>query len=505
MKANCRAQLCLCIFLLCAPVQQAAARQEHDHPAPEKLGTLSFPVSCSARVQKPFERAVALLHSFAYADAEKAFREVAAADPDCAMAHWGVAMTYFHELWEPRIAPNALARGRTEIERAGQLAAGSERERQFIEALGLVYRDADSVPYRTRSLKYEAAMSQLAARNPQDTECQIFYALALISTALPTDKDHINQKKASGILEPLFRKYPDHPGIAHYLIHAYDSPELAAKGIAAARAYSQIAPSAPHALHMPSHIFTQLGMWEDSVRSNLAARASAHEHGDIGEELHAMDYITYAYLQLGRDAEAARVLKELREMPELQGADFKVGYAASAMPVRYAIERRQWTEAAQLSPIPGTGPEVVAITLWARAVGLARSGNPAAARPEIKKLKDAYERLRALGKDYWAAQVHVQIREASAWAAHAEGKQEDAVSLMRAAAEEEDSTEKLPVTPGAIVPAREQLGDLLLELKRPKEALEAFRLSLTTAPQRRGSLSGAIRATEMAGGRSAVK
>jgi tetratricopeptide (TPR) repeat protein len=477
--------------------QSSAAVQEHEHPVPEKLGSVKFATSCSASVQKEFERAVALLHSFAYSASEKAFREVLAKDPNCAMAHWGVAMSYFHQLWEPHVPAEDVARGQLEIEQAKRIG-GSERERAFVDALNMIYAKADSVPYAKRAEAYTLAMAKLAERNQDDVECQVFYALTLIATASPTDETHANEKQAAALLEPLFRKYPQHPGIPHYLIHAYDNSEMASRGVAAAEVYSRIAPSAPHALHMPSHIYTRLGMWQDSVASNLAARKAAHVQGDIGEELHAMDYLTYAYLQLGRDPEAKRVLDDLGAMSSLHTGEFKIGYAATAIPVRYAIERRQWREAAQLEPIAGTQPNVFTITVWARAIALARSGEPTAARKELDKLKSAYEKLRAVGDDYWATQVHVQMNEAQAWIAHAEGREDEAIKLMRAAADEEDAVEKRPVTPGAIVPAREQLGDLLLELKRPAEALKEFERVLTMTPQRRNAIAGAARAREIA-------
>jgi tetratricopeptide (TPR) repeat protein len=485
------------IFSLCfLCLVSVRATAEHEHPVPEKLGTVNFPTSCSADVQKDFERGVALLHSFAYSAAGNAFRDVVKADPKCAMAHWGIAMTYFYPLWEPHIAAQDVSRGQLEIERAREIG-GSERERGFIEALNQIYAKADSVPYHERANRYTLAMSKLAERNPEDVECQVFYALALLATASPTDATHANEKKAAALLEPLFQSHPQHPGIPHYLIHACDNAEMARRGLAAAQKYSQIAPSAPHALHMPSHIYTRLGMWQDSISSNMAARAAARAQGDTGEELHAMDYLTYAYLQLGRDAEAARVIEDLGAMSGLHASEFKVGYAASAMPVRYAIERRQWANAAKLTPIADAQPQVFAITTWARAVGLARSGQPAAARQEIEKLKRAHEQLRSAGEDYWATQVHVQINEALAWAAQAEKKYDEAARLMRDAADEEDAVEKRPVTPGAIVPAREQLGDLLLESNRAKEARKAFERALEMAPQRRTALAGAARAAEM--------
>ena len=484
------------VLLVWGDSQSPAAVPEHEHPVPEKLGRVQFPTACSSKAQKSFERAVALLHSFAYSAAEKEFRDVATKNPNCAAPHWGVAMTYFHQLWEPAVAPQNIARGLAEIEQAKRLNS-SDRERGFIDAIGLIYTNADSVPYEERLNRYTQAMRKLAGRYQDDAECQIFYALALIASAPPSDTSHAKQKDAVAILEPLFKKYPQHPGIAHYLIHACDNAEMARQGVAAAREYSQIAPSAPHALHMPSHIYTRLGMWEQSIASNLAAQKIARQQGDKGEELHAMDYLVYAYLQLGRDAEGARVLDQLLAVGALDGSDFKMGYAASAMPARYAIERRKWSDAAQLVPVDEAPPQVLAVTLWARSVGLARSDKPAAARQEIEKMRNSYEQLRAANDNYSATQAHVEMNEAMAWVAQAEGKADEALKLMRAAADEEDAIEKRPVTPGAIVPAREQLGDLLLETNHPQEAIKEFERALTMTPQRRGALMGLARAREM--------
>ena len=348
------------------------AQQSHEHGAPEQLGTVSFPTSCSPAINAQFERGVALLHSFAYSTAESTFREVAEKDPRCAMAHWGIAMSYFHELWDPRIAPANFALGRQEIERAQQIGAGTSREREFIAALALLYASNEQAAYAANAQRYAQAMQTLAADNPTDVESQVFYALALLSTASPSDKTHANQKRAVAILEPLYRKYPQHPGLAHYMIHACDNAEMASQGLPAAEAYAKIAPSAPHALHMPSHIFTRLGMWDDSIASNIASQAAAAQHGDIGEQLHAMDYLVYAYLQSGREAEAAKVIGQLKTMPVANTSDYKVGYSATAMPVRYAVERRQWDEAASIVPPVGAPPQVLAIAIWARAIGLAR-------------------------------------------------------------------------------------------------------------------------------------
>src|SRR5436305_6847238 len=491
MQATFALPLCL-LFFGSADLRSATAAQEHEHPVPEKLGVVSFPTSCSATVQKQFERGVALLHSFAYSAAEKVFNEVIKADPNCAMAHWGIAMTYFHPLWPPPLPEETVARGREEIERARQLGR-SDREREFIEALSFIYA-SDSVPYRDRVNRYTAAMGRLAERNRDDSECQIFYALALIAVAPPTDTTHAKQKEAVAILEPLFKKYPQHPGIPHYLIHAYDNVEMASRGVEASRVYAQVAPSAPHALHMPSHIYTRLGMWDASISSNTAARKAAHKQDDVGEELHAMDYLIYANLQLGRDHEAAQVLADLRKMTDLSPKYFKVVYAASAMPARYAIESRKWNEAAKLALIPNALPQAAEITPWSRAVGFARSKQAELARAETARLKSTYEQMRAAGDEYWATQIHVQLNSALAWINYAEGQNDEALKLMRAAADEEDAVEKQPVTPGAIVPAREQLGDLLLETGNTKEAQKEFQEALSMTPKRRGALLGAERA-----------
>ena len=475
----------------------AYAAEHHDHPVPEKLGAVTFPTSCNPASQKKFERAVALLHSFAYSATENAFRELITTDPQCAMAHWGLAMSYVHPLWEPHIYPDDAAKGQQAIQDAKRLG-GSERERGFIDALDQLYANAESAPYPKRAVAYATAMEKLAQRYPNDVECQVFYALSLLSISSPADKTHVKDKKAADILEPLFKKLPQHPGVAHYLIHACDNSEMARRGVEAARLYAQIAPSAPHALHMPSHIHTRLGMWEDSIASNRAARKAARDEGDIGEELHAMDYLTYAYLQLGRNEEAAAVLKDLAGMPNLRSNEFKVGYAASAMPIRYAIERQNWNDAARLEPIAGTPAHVHALTIWARAVGSARGGNAAAARQELPGLEADQSKLQSIGEDYWALQVKVLMTEAAAWIAFAEGKGDEAIRLMRQAADEEDSVEKRPVTPGPVVPAREQLGDLLLQLKRPQEAVAEFETALRSAPLRRGAVQGKARALEAA-------
>ena len=472
--------------------------QEHAHPPPEKLGSVSFENTCAAGVQARFNRAVALLHSFAYTAAEQAFRAVAKADPTCAMAHWGIAMSYFHQLWEPP-AGDDLRKASAEIERARNPPAHSARERAFIDAIAVYYRESDRLPHTSRVKTYVRAIADVASRNPDDAEAQIFYALALIATASPTDATHVNQKLAGEILEPLYARYPQHPGLAHYLIHAYDSTELAPRGLAAARAYAKIAPSVPHALHMPSHIFTRLGYWDESIASNLAARAAAHAEGDTGEELHAMDYLTYAYLQRGRDADAAHVVDDLKAMGSLTASQFKVGYAANAMPVRLAVEQQQWPTAAALEPLPQSEPHVAAIVYWARAIGHARGGHADDADADIAKIDACIVQLKAADNAYWATQTEVLADSARAWQLKARGPADEALLRLRAAADKEDTLEKRPVTPGPIVPAREQLADMLIELDRPKDALHEYQTALISAPGRRGALTGAVKAAERVG------
>lgn len=483
------------VLLLSKPL---ASQEVHSHSASERLGAVTFSTTCKPAVQKEFERALALLHSFAYSSAEASFKDVAATDPNCAIAHWGIAMTYFHQLWDPPMEAEAFNVARQEIRRARQMGTRSGRERDFIDALALVYDEA--TPYQKRILNYEAAMERLAAAYREDSEAQVLYALALLAVSSPLDNTHARQKQALEILEPLYGEYPQHPGTAHYLIHACDNGELAGRGLAAALAYSKIAPSAPHALHMPSHIFTRLGRWSDSINSNQVARIAAHQQGDTGEELHAMDYLVYAYLQEGREREANEVVRQLKQMQSLDERDFKIAYASTAMPVRYAIERRQWAEAASVAPPQGAPPHVIAIAVWARALGLARGGDPAQVHTEIDTLHQLEQQVRTAGNEYWATQIGIQAMEASAWLAQAESKGDDARNLLRKAADEEDAMEKLPVTPGPIVPAREQLGDLLLAQHEPRLAAKEFQRALANAPKRRGALGGLSRATELVAG-----
>src|SRR5437763_6761682 len=339
-----------------------AAQETHSHGMPEKLGEVSFPVSCNSAVQQHFNRAVALLHSFAYAPAETAFRGVAKQDPQCAIAHWGIAMTHFHQLWEPPLPDSEIPEAKNEIKQARRLGSGSERERKLIAALSVLLDDASEAQYRGRAMKYLDAMTALARDERENLEVQVFYALALLSTASPADKTHANQKKAADLLEPLYRVHPQHPGIPHYLIHAYDNAELASRGLAVANAYSNIAPSAPHALHMPSHIFTRLGLWDESITSNLAAAEAAHNYvarvmpgAASFDELHAVDYLVYAYLQRGEFDKARALRDKVAAVAKVDNPNFAAAYALAAVPARYALERRAWKEAATLT-VPAIVP-----------------------------------------------------------------------------------------------------------------------------------------------------
>jgi tetratricopeptide (TPR) repeat protein len=490
------------IFSLC----NAQEMSRNMHHGDEKLGKVHFPISCSPAEQIEFDRAMALLHSFWYEKAGETFAEIARREPSCAIAYWGVAMTLYHPLWEK---PNAesLRSGWEALEKAKTTNAGTNREKGYIAAAATFYEDYAKIDHLTRVLAYETTMEQLRGRYADDREAGVFYALALISSALslPPDRTYKREKKAADILNKVLAAEPEHPGAIHYLIHAYDVPQLAPLALNAARSYARIAPSVPHTLHMPSHIFTRLGLWQESIQSNIASEAAAKKFatemgmdGAWDEQLHAMDYLMYAYLQGAQDKQAKALLDELYQIHKTNTENFKVGYAFAAIPARYAIERRQWSEAASLKLYPSDFPWnripwAGAVIYFARAVGEARSGQPASARKDIDKL-GALETMLSEPKE--RAQVEIQRLAASAWAAYAEGKREEALSLMRSAADLEDTTEKHPVTPGPIVPAREMLGDLLLELGEPEQALKEFETALVASPNRFGSLLGAARAAK---------
>jgi tetratricopeptide (TPR) repeat protein len=506
----------LLLAALLVLVPAAAAQPDHDHSdhshaLPEKLGSVHFPTSCADAVQPAFERGVALLHSFGYDQAATAFAAVAAQDPGCAMAQWGVAMSKFHVIWGPPTAAE-FAAGRAAAQKAAAIPAGSERERDYVAAINTFYQ-GDGVAHPARVLAFEQAMAGVAERHPQDHEAAIFHALALLGVAYnsPPDKTYARQKQAAEILDRILPLAPEHPGIAHYVIHSFDYPGLAELALPAARAYARIAPSSPHALHMPSHIFTRLGLWQESIDSNLASEKAAaqwvartHPGATAFDGLHAMDYLEYAYLQTGRDAEAREVAQAAARVTVLDAPSFAAGYALAAIPARFALERRAWKEAAALAVSPPSFPwdrvpYAEAIVHFARAVGAARSKDVVTARAAVARLAAIQGSLQGQKGFDWATQVEIQRRAAAGWLARAEGNDDQAVTLLRSAADLEDTSDKHPVTPGAVLPAREQLADLLADMGRPAAALAEYEASLRMAPARFRSLWGAAQAAEQAG------
>jgi len=478
---------------------------QHEHPAGDtaRLDKVTFPVSCAPSVQQQFSSAVAMLHSFWYEKARETFAVVAEKDPTCGMAYWGIAMTYYLPVWQPPGFADLMAGG-TFIEKAKLVGAKTQRERDYIAAIETFYKDSDKFDHASRALSYERAMEQVQSRYPDDHEAAIFHALALLATAPPNDKTYVNQKRAGAILELLFAEEPDHPGVAHYIIHAYDYPALAQRALDVARRYAKIAPDSPHALHMPSHIFTRLGLWQESIDSNLASIASAKKNNAPEDELHAKDYLIYAYLQGAQDREAKGALEAPPSGRGDDPQDFAWLYAMGTSPARYAVERHQWAEAAALAVPPDTFPGgrwawTEANLHFARALGLSHTGKTEAARTEVLKLASLRDTLTEVNDKYWADQVEIQRQSAEAWIRLAEGKSEEALRQMRSAAEHEDATDKHPVTPGVILPARELLGEMLLELNKPAEAMVEFEATLRTSPNRFNSLSGAARAAKRAG------
>ena len=487
----------------------------HKHDASEKLGEVHFAVSCKPEAQAQFNRAVAWLHSFEYEEAEKAFTEVTVADPQCGMGYWGVAMSNYHQLWVPPTAAE-LKEGWTAVEKAKTAGARSEREQGYIAAIETFYKDSDKLDHQKRAFAYSDAMKELSAHNPTDREAAVFYALSLVATGMMShDKTYAREKLAAQILNGVLAREPRHPGVAHYLIHSYDYPALAELALPAARTYAKLAPASAHAQHMPSHIFTRLGLWSEAIKSNLDAHNAAkgfavrnHMTGVWDEQLHAMDYLVYAYLQCGQDKHAASTLEELNRIQKVEPPTFKVAYAYTAIPARYALERHQWNEAAKLAVPAGQlsdyllrqFPWAKAHLHYARAIGAARSGDAASARRELEELANIKRRLTEVKGDYdWARQVDIEGQVASAWLAFAEGQREESVRQLRAAADLDDATEKHPVTPGALLPAREQLGELLLELKQPAAALQEFEVSFRSTPNRFNGVYGAAQAARLSG------
>jgi len=476
-----------------------------------KSSEVDFPISCGAPAQKKFNEAVWILHSFWYDEAVKAFTAVTAIEPECAMGYWGIAMSHWYPLWYPP-NPAALKAGSEAVEKAMAAKQKTDREGDYIAAIAAFYRDNDKIDHRTRAVAYEKAMEQVHLRYPDDREGGVFYSLALVATAPPTDKTYANQKKATAILEKVRAELPNHPGVAHYLIHSNDSAAMAEDGLTAALCYADIAPAVPHALHMPSHIFTRLGMWRQSIDANRASSAAAlgyvrEELGSNafdGETVHSMDYLEYAYLQTGQDREAKQVVEELQTFGKAKGPNLPMAYAIAAIPARYAVERRNWSEAAAVTPPPmpfpwERFPWAEAMISFTRALGAAHTGDIAGAQTEIAKLQSLKEKLDQAKDDYWAKQVEVQRLAASGILAHAQGNDKQAVELVRAAADLDASMDKHPATPAEVLPARELLADLLLELNDPAAALKEYEQSVSTERNRFRSVLGIARAAKQTG------
>ena len=502
----------------CAAILAVSPRtisaQAHEHAgAGERLGTVHFGTSCTDTARAPFDRAVALLHSFEFGRAIDGFNRTLAADPQCAIAYWGIALSRWGNPFGVGLRPAAqLQQGREAIDRARATGAKTDRERAYIDAAARLYSDFDETDQRSRVLAYRDAMASLVERFPEDTEASIFYALSLTAAEEPSDKSYAGRLKAGAILERLFAAQPDHPGLAHYIIHSYDVPALAPKALDAAHRYAKIAPSAPHALHMPSHTFTRVGSWQDSIETNIASAAAARREKSTYEELHATDYQMYAYLQTAQDAAAKRLLDSLPEIlgrmdsPAMGAAPLAAGaFASAAIPARWALERRAWAEAAKLEPHQSPLPYADALTYFARALGAARTGDTAGARAAIDMLQQLRDRETQSNETYWAEQIEIQRRGAAAFLAYAESRKEDALAQMRAAADAEDRTEKAAVTPGPLAPARELLADMLLEMKQPADALKEYEATLAKEPNRFRTLYGAAQAARLAGNHAAAQ
>jgi len=497
----------------CAPLHASAWAQEQHagHSGGEHFGSVHFPISCSRDAQQQFDRAVAMLHSFFYPETVKAFSAIAQAEPSCAMSYWGVAISQRPNPLVPPFPQALLQAGWEAIEKARSANPPTQRERDWIEALSVYFANYDTLDQKTRTSKYETAMAELHERYPQDTEAAVFYALALNEAVDLADKSYSRQLKAAAILEQLEPALPNHPGIVHFVIHSYDYAPIAAKALPAARRYATLAPSAPHALHMPSHIFSTLGMWQDAIQSDLAADASAKAYAAASPQFaakpaanpyryHSLDFLTNAYLQLAQDKRARAIVDERNSIAELTPEfRYSAHTAFAAIPVRYAIERGVWTEAAQLPPPRTPYAQAEAITWFGRALGAARSADLDGARRDVEEMVRLRARLASAQDTYWADQVDIQAEAARAWIALGERRVDSAVALMRSTADREDRTEKHVAMENRLSPMRELLGELLLEAGRPAEAQREFELSLKSVPNRFRSLAGAGRAAALAG------
>ncbi len=517
MKTTKRIAMALAVL---ATVAGSPAAIGDDRPppgmAPERLGEVNFPVSCNTRAQTEFNRAMALFHSFWFGPAKKSFARVLEHDPACGMAHWGIAIMSMGNPFTWASNPAAAKAGAPAAAEALRVGARSQRERDYITALSALFKDWETTEFRPRALAFEQAMERLTRKYPKDEEARILYALALNVTALPSDKAATKQLAAAAVLEPLFKKHPRHPGVAHYLIHTYDYAELAGRGLPAARAYGTIAPSVPHALHMPSHIFSRVGLWPEMVEGNrasyLAAKAELDE-GTLGigayDALHAMDYMVFGHLQQAQDKAAKALVDEAGAIRKVNVENFPAAYAFAAIPARFALERGDWRQAAGLKLTPAElawhkFPQSEAILVFARGLGAARIGELDAARRDVERLEALKATLTATKNAYWAGQTDFQIQTVNAWIALAEKRNELAVQLMRAAAEAEEASDKHPVTPGNVVPSRELLGEMHLALGQPAQALLEFERSLVRDPNRFRGIHGAARAAEASGNAGAA-
>jgi len=463
----------------------------------KQLGSVQFETSCTPAAQKLFNQGMLYQHSFWYRASQRTFEDVLKADPNCAMAYWGIALSLLYNPHAPP-PPANLPLGLDAVQKGKALNAKTERERDYIDAIAAMYVDHDKVDHRTRVQRYLKATEQVAQKYPKDDEAQIAYAITLNVAAPPTDKTYANQLKGAALLEPIFKRKPQHPGVAHYLIHLYDYPAIADKGLPAAKRYATIAPAAPHAQHMPSHIFTRVGYWKESIKSNAESARVAKLDGEQHDQAHGMDYLVYAHLQLAQDKKAQAVIDEMSKI------DFKIDrfagpYAVAASPARYVFERSDWKAAAELQVKPSKYLYADAVTHFARAVGAARSGKPDAAKADIAKLGELSAKLKDAKDAYWSEIVGIQQQVATAWVLYAEGKHDEALKTLSAAADAEDKTEKHPVTPGPLAPARELYGAMLLERGKAKEALAAYEAVLKKEPNRLAASVGAANAAAKAG------
>src|SRR5215813_5809817 len=493
--------LATCLLLLTWTLDRGAVAQSD---VDQQLGTVHFETSCNEVAQRRFDRAMRYQHSYWYLAAKDVFEEVLKADPTCAMAHWGIALTLLDNPHNPIPQPN-LAPGLAAIQKAKAMGAKTERERDYIDALMLMYADYDKLSHGQRIRAFRDAQEKLAAKYADDDEAQIAYAITLNTSADLNDKTHAQQLKGGAILEPISKRLPRHPGVTHYLIHLYDYPELAAKGLDAANRYARIAPAAPHAQHMPSHIYTRVGYWKESIASNIASVTAAKAEKSVGNYLHAQDYMVYAYLQLAQDKQARAVIDDMLKESDFKTTVVGAHYAMAAAPARYAIERGDWAAASQLEVRPSPIAYVQAMSHFARALGAARSGHPDAAGPDIARLTELRDKLRDAKDAYWAQIVDIQRQVAAAWVLYAQGRHDEALQAMSAAADAEDKTEKHVVTPGPLAPARELYGFMLLDRGKTAEALAAFEATIAKEPNRLKAIAGAGEASARLGDKAKAK